>query len=273
MLAPVRALLAPTVTPEQGIHRNNHITVLRKIVTKILTLIKIVGPLVGIIVHPSINLKRTYHLLLSYSVVSAMVMKSHQGWERAISVGSEHISLDTRIVSKIECHLLGCVTVALLLCHNLRSPRRGMLGRREHQLYHFIPCCPVPDTVVLDITVSPCQRIGQLLMYPVKKCGHVPLDLISGRVWHVRLFRLCRCSKSQCGNGEICNKSFHGTTIILLIYKISKIPGISQHITQKYGSEITSDPYLPKYTLYFDILTLFHQVLLFLTETITVGHA
>ena len=136
-----------------------------QVVAHELAVVELCHPLVGITDDSRVLAgQRPYHLLLAYKEVGAVVVQGVDGGERAFTVGNEHVSGYGVVAREADFDFAGAVAVALFLGQDLYVVAvSGGRRRGKHAVEDLLAGGLAPLVEVLDGTVSPCHRVGEVL--------------------------------------------------------------------------------------------------------------
>ena len=123
--------------------------------------------------------QRTNHLLLTYKQVGAVVVQCIDSGERALAIGNKHVGGNGVILRELNLYLAGLVAIALLLRDDLYVVTIGRCGwGSEHALEHFFARGLLPFIEVLNLAVSPRQRVVEVGNKLLGINGQIALEFV-----------------------------------------------------------------------------------------------
>ena len=157
----VRSFQPAPVTPVQGIHCQDNITVLRQKVAYEYPVIAFFHPLQGIFLHLGGYSEGPDQFFLAYCKMGSVVVQHQYCREGTLSVRNQQIRRDTVPCGEVEFYLPGSISVPLFggsHCHSeLIRSRRNIL----HALKDNAAGTDLPRPEVLLRTVAPGLRPGK----------------------------------------------------------------------------------------------------------------
>ena len=108
-----------------------------------------------------------------------MIVQEVHCWERTFAIGDEHIGGHRVVTAQADLDLTCLIALALLLEEDLGLKALGRRGRRrEHTVENLLTGRLAPSVKVAQLTMSPCEGIGEVGNQRVGIDGQVTHKLI-----------------------------------------------------------------------------------------------